>query len=588
MQKMKRVVVTGLGALTPIGNTTQTYWDNLVAGTSGAAPITRFDATKHKTKFACELKGYREEDYFDRKEAKKLDLCSQYALISTAEAIQDAAFAVEGLDLERVGVVWGTGIGGIQTIEEEITAYVQADMSPKFTPFFVPKMIANMPAGHISIKYGFKGPNYVAVSACASAANALISAVNFIQLGFSDVMITGGSEAAVNPVALGGFNVIKALSSRNDDPTTASRPFDKDRDGFVLGEGAGTLILESYEHAVARGAKIYAEVLGVGLSGEAYHITAPHPDGQGAALVMKNALKNAGIQPQEVDYINVHGTSTPLGDVSEVKAIQQIFQEHAYQLNISSTKSMTGHLLGAAGAIESIAAILAMKYSVIPPTINHFELDDAIDNKLNFTFNKAQNRPVSVALNNSFGFGGHNTSKDLKTRQLKEDVYAITTLHPNNLSLYRLALQHSSAKIEQNSNERLEFLGDAVLSLVVAEYLFKKYPLQEEGFLTEIRSRIVNRASLGELAKKIGMDELLRYDTRSVNQHNTRFVYGNALEAFIGAVYLDQGYMLCAKFIVESLLKIHIDLEAIVVTDHNYKKACTGNAGICDTTLIGR
>jgi len=410
MQKIRRVVVTGLGALTPIGNNTQTYWENLVRGTSGAAPITRFDASKHKTKFACELKNYHEEDHFDRKEAKKLDPCSQYALVATKEAIEDAKLDLSKLDLERIGVLWGTGIGGIKSIQDEIVTFAQADMVPRFSAFFITKMIANMPAGQISIKYGLKGPNYVAVSACASASNALISASHLIQLGLADVMVTGGSEAAVTPVAIGGFNVIRALSERNEDPTTASRPFDKDRDGFVLGEGAGALILESYEHAIARGAQIYAEVLGAGMSGEAYHITAPHPDGQGAALVMKQALKNAGISPQEIDYINVHGTSTPLGDVSEVRAIQEIFQEHAYQLNISSTKSMTGHLLGAAGAIESIASILAMKHSIIPPTINHFELDDTLDKNLNFTFDKAQNREFSVVLNNSFGFGGHNTS----------------------------------------------------------------------------------------------------------------------------------------------------------------------------------
>lgn len=410
MQKIKRVVVTGLGSLTPIGNNTQTYWENLVRGTSGAAPITRFDASKHKTKFACELKNYREEDHFDRKEAKKLDPCSQYALVAAKEAIEDAELNISKIDLERTGVLWGTGIGGIQSIQDEIVTFTQANMVPRFSPFFITKMIANMPAGQISIKYGFKGPNYVTVSACASASNALISATHLIQLGLADVMVTGGSEAAVTPVAIGGFNVIRALSERNEDSTTASRPFDKDRDGFVLGEGAGALILESYEHAQARGAKIYAEVLGAAMSGEAYHITAPHPDGRGAALVMKQALKNAGIRPQEVDYINVHGTSTPLGDVSEIRAIQDIFQEHAYQLNISSTKSMTGHLLGAAGAIESIASILAIKHSLIPPTINHFELDNTLDKNLNFTFNKAQHRELSVVLNNSFGFGGHNTS----------------------------------------------------------------------------------------------------------------------------------------------------------------------------------
>jgi 3-oxoacyl-[acyl-carrier-protein] synthase II len=410
MQKINRVVVTGLGSLTPIGENTQAYWQSLINGVSGAAPITRFDASKHKTRFACELKGYREENHFDRKEAKRLDPCSQYALVAAKEAIEDASLEFNKLNLERIGVLWGTGIGGIQSIQDEIINFVQGDMIPRFNPFFVPKMIANMPAGQISIKYGLKGPNYVTVSACASSSNALISATQMIQLGLADVMVTGGSEAAITPVAIGGFNVIKGLSERNEDPKIASRPFDEHRDGFVMGEGAGALILESYEHAQARGAKIYAEMLGMGMSADAYHITASHPEGEGAFLSMKQALKNANITPQEVGYINVHGTSTPLGDVSEVKAIQQLFQEHSYHLNISSTKSMTGHLLGAAGAIEAIASILAIKHGIIPPTINHFELDSTLDKNLNFTFNQAQPREFSVALSNTFGFGGHNTS----------------------------------------------------------------------------------------------------------------------------------------------------------------------------------
>jgi len=414
MQKISRVVVTGLGSLTPIGENTPTYWQNLVNGVSGAGPITRFDASKHKTRFACELKDYQEADHFDRKEAKKLDPCSQYALVATKEAIEDAALNLNTLDLERVGVLWGTGIGGIQSIQDEIIHFVQADMVPRFNPFFIPRMIANMPAGQISIKYGFKGPNYVTVSACASSSHAIINAVHLIQLGLADVMVTGGSEAAITPVAIGGFNVIKGLSERNDDPKTASRPFDQYRDGFVLGEGAGTLILESEEHAQARGAKIYAEVIGSGMSADAYHITAPLPGGEGAYLSMKRALESAQISPQDIEYINVHGTSTSLGDVSEIKAIQNLFKEHAYHLNISSTKSMTGHLLGAAGAVEAIASILAITHSTIPPTINHFELDSTLDNKLNFTFNKAQSREFSIALSNTFGFGGHNTSMIFK------------------------------------------------------------------------------------------------------------------------------------------------------------------------------
>ncbi len=410
MKQIRKVVITGMGSLTPIGLNNQTYWQGLINGVSGAAPITYFDTTAHKTKFACELKGYKPENYFDNKEIKKLDPCSQYALVTTKEALQDAHLEISKIDTERVGVIFGTGIGGMQSMQEGIIDFAKHDLVPKFSPFFITKMIANMPAAQISIKYGFKGPNYVAVSACASASHALISSVQSIQLGLADVMITGGSEAAITPVGIGGFNVIKALSERNNDPQTASRPFDKHRDGFVLGEGAGALILEELTHAQARGAHIYAEVLGIGMSSEAYHITAPEPSGTGPALVMNNALKNADIAPQEVEYINVHGTSTPLGDVSEIKAIQTVFQEHAYNLNISSTKSMIGHLLGAASALETNACILALKNGSIPPTINHFELDDALDARLNYTFNKPQHRNLTIAMNNSFGFGGHNTA----------------------------------------------------------------------------------------------------------------------------------------------------------------------------------
>jgi 3-oxoacyl-[acyl-carrier-protein] synthase II len=406
----RRVVVTGLGAITPIGAQVAPYWQALIQGVSGAAPITKFDATKHRTKFACELKAYQVENYFDRKEAKKLDPCSQYALIACQEAMQDAEVKLDKLKLERVGVIWGTGIGGITSIQEEIESFVDGGRVPRFSPFFVPKMIANMPSGQISMQYGFKGPNYVTVSACASSAHALIDAVRIIQLDEADMILTGGSEASVTSVAVGGFNAMRALSERNEAPQTASRPFDKARDGFVLGEGAGALVLEAYEHAQLRGAKIYAEIIGFGTSADAYHITAPHPNGAGAAAVMQQSLQRAGIQPHEVDYINVHGTSTVVGDISEVKAIEQVFGSHAYQLNISSTKSMTGHLLGAAGAIESIATILALQNQVIPPTINHFTDDEAFNARLNFTFNQPQQREVHIALNNSFGFGGHNTA----------------------------------------------------------------------------------------------------------------------------------------------------------------------------------
>ncbi|MEQ8925019.1 MAG: beta-ketoacyl-ACP synthase II [Fulvivirga sp.] len=407
---MRRVVVTGIGALTPIGSNTNDYWNGLKNGVSGAAPITRFDAEKFRTKFACEVKNFNAEDHFDRKEARKMDPFTQYALVVAEEAMQDSKLDLESIDHDRAGVIWGSGIGGLMTFQEEVKSYANNDNTPRFNPFFIPKMIADISAGYISIKYAFRGPNFVTVSACASATNALIDAMNYIRLGHMDIAISGGSEAAVTEAGIGGFNAMKALSERNDSPETASRPFDKDRDGFVLGEGAAALILEEYEHAKARGAKIYAELIGGGMSADAYHITAPHPEGLGATNVMKNALADAKIKPEDVDYINVHGTSTPLGDVSETLAIKRIFGDHAYKLNISSTKSMTGHLLGAAGAIEAVACIKAMENSLVPPTINHFTDDDNLDNKLNLTFNKAQARDIKVALSNTFGFGGHNTS----------------------------------------------------------------------------------------------------------------------------------------------------------------------------------
>lgn len=407
---LKRVVVTGIGALTPIGNTSEEFWKGLVAGVSGAAPITKFDASLFKTQFACEVKNLNVEDFIDRKEARKMDLFTQYAMITADEAIVDSGLDLEKIEKSRAGVIWGSGIGGLRTFQEEVTAFATGDGTPRFNPFFIPKMIADISAGFISIKYGFRGPNFVTVSACASATNALIDAFNYIRLGKADIFISGGSEAAVTEAGIGGFNAMKALSQRNDSPETASRPFDKDRDGFVLGEGAGALILEEYEHAVARGAKIYAELVGGGMSADANHITAPHPEGLGASEVMQAALLDANLKPEDVDYINVHGTSTPLGDVSETKAIEKVFGEHAYNLNISSTKSMTGHLLGAAGAIEAIASILAIQNGIIPPTINHFTDDEQFDPRLNLTFNKAQEREVNVALSNTFGFGGHNCS----------------------------------------------------------------------------------------------------------------------------------------------------------------------------------
>lgn len=407
--ELKRVVVTGLGALTPIGNNVQDYWTALINGVSGAAPITHFDASKFKTQFACEVKNFNPEDHFDRKEVRKLDLFSQYALVTVAEAVKDANIT-EAIDHDRIGVIWGSGIGGLKTFQDECFEFAKGDGTPRFNPFFIPKMIADIASGHISITYGFRGPNFTTVSACASSTNALIDAFNYIRLGKANIIVSGGSEAAVNEAGVGGFNALKALSTNNENYATASRPFDATRDGFVLGEGAGCIILEEYEHAKARGAKIYCELVGGGLSADAYHMTAPHPEGLGATLVMNMALEDAGMQPEDLDYINVHGTSTPLGDVAESRAIQKVFGEHAYKLNISSTKSMTGHLLGAAGAIEAIACILAVQNDVVPPTINHEHVDPELDEKLNFTLNKAQHRTVRAALSNTFGFGGHNTS----------------------------------------------------------------------------------------------------------------------------------------------------------------------------------
>lgn len=400
--------MTGLGALTPIGNTLEEYWEGLKSGKSGSAPITYFDTEKFKTKFACELKDYNPEAYFDKKEARKLDRFAQYALISSDEAIADSGIDLNAVDKFRVGVIWGAGIGGLETFQNEVLNFAAGDGTPRFNPFFIPKMIADIAPGNISIKHGFMGPNYTTVSACASSANAIIDALNTIRLGQCDVIVTGGSEAAVTLAGMGGFNAMHALSTRNDSPATASRPFDATRDGFVLGEGAGALILEEYEHARARGAKIYAEVAGGGLSSDAYHMTAPHPEGIGVVRVMQNCLNDAGLTPEEVDAINTHGTSTPLGDVAELKAISQVFGTHAPSININSTKSMTGHLLGAAGAIEAIASILAMKHSLVPPTINHSVVDDNIDPKLNLTLNTSQKREVRVAMSNTFGFGGHN------------------------------------------------------------------------------------------------------------------------------------------------------------------------------------
>ncbi len=413
--ELKRVVVTGLGALTPIGNNISEYWEGLKHGKSGAAPITYFDTSLFKTKFACEIKNFDAKDYFDRKEVRRLDRFAQYALVASDEAILDSGVDLNIVDKYRIGVIWGAGIGGLETFQNEVIDFANGDGTPRFNPFFIPKMIADIAPGNISIKHGFMGPNYATVSACASSANAMIDALNYIRLGYSDIMVTGGSEAAVTQAGMGGFNSMHALSTRNDDPLKASRPFDANRDGFVLGEGAGALILEEYEHAKARGAKIYAEVVGGGMSSDAYHMTAPHPEGLGVIAVMKNCLENSGLKPEDVDTINTHGTSTPLGDVAELKAIKHVFGDHAKHININSTKSMTGHLLGAAGAVEAIASILAMQNSLVPPTINHETPDENIDSGLNLTLNKPQERKIKVAMSNTFGFGGHNACVAFKS-----------------------------------------------------------------------------------------------------------------------------------------------------------------------------
>ncbi|MEI8006141.1 MAG: beta-ketoacyl-ACP synthase II [Bacteroidota bacterium] len=411
---MRRVVITGLGAITPLGNTVAEYWDNLVKGVSGAGPITRFDTSKFKTRFACEVKNFKPEDYFDRKEVRKYDTYAHFGMVCADQAVVNSGLDLETVNKDRVGVIWSSGIGGLDTFYQEVSAFAKGDGTPPLNPFFIPKMIADIAAGHLSIKYGFRGPNFAIVSACASSANALVDAMLYIRNDMADVFVAGGSEAAINPAGIGGFNAMHALSTRNDDPTTASRPFDKDRDGFVMGEGAGALIFEELEHAKARGATIYAEVAGGGVSADAYHMTAPHPEGLGAIIAMRNAIRDAGMTIYDIDHINTHGTSTPVGDIAEPKAILGLFGEQAYKININSTKSMTGHLLGAAGAVEVIAAVMAVRNNIVPPTINHFTDDPELDSKLNFTFNKAQERIVNTALSNTFGFGGHNATLIVK------------------------------------------------------------------------------------------------------------------------------------------------------------------------------
>lgn len=418
MKSPKRVVVTGIGAITPLGNTVQEYWTNLLNGVSGACPITRFDASKFKTRFACEVKNFNVLDYFDKKEARRVDTYTHYGMAAAVQAINESGIAAGSVNKEEVGVIWGSGIGGLDTFQQETFAFAKGDGTPRFNPFFIPKMIADICSGHISIRYGFRGPNFTTVSACASSTHAIIDAFNYIRWGKALAIVAGGSEAAINESGIGGFNAAQALSTNNENYLTASRPYDKDRDGFVLGEGAGALVLEEMEHALKRGVKIYAEIAGGGMSADAYHVTAPHPDGLGAKLVMQRALDDAGLKPTDVDYINTHGTSTPLGDIAELKAIMSLFGTHAYRLNISSTKSMTGHLLGAAGVVEAIATLLAVVHDAIPPTINHFTDDPEIDPQLNLTFNKMQKRVVNVAMSNTFGFGGHNAAIVIKKFQV--------------------------------------------------------------------------------------------------------------------------------------------------------------------------
>lgn len=408
--KLRRVVITGLGAITPLGNTVSDFWERLLKGVSGAAEITRFDASKFKTRFACEVKDYDVKEHFDRKEARKYDLFAQYGMVAARQAVVDAQLDADGINKERVGVIWSSGIGGLETFMKEVSDFSTGDGTPRYNPFFIPKMIADIAAGHISIQYGFQGPNFATVSACASSANAMADAFMYIRAGYADAFVVGGSEAPVNSPGVGGFNAMHAISTRNDDPATASRPFDKGRDGFVIGEGGAGLVFEEYEHAIARGAKIYAEVGGIGLSADAHHMTSPHPEGYGAMIAMKMALETAGLKKTDIDHINTHGTSTPLGDIAEPKAIVSLFGEHAYNISINSTKSMTGHLLGAAGAVEAVASVLAVQNNIVPPTINHFEDDPEIDSKLDFTYHKAKEREVRAAISNTFGFGGHNAS----------------------------------------------------------------------------------------------------------------------------------------------------------------------------------
>ena len=603
--ELKRVVVTGMGAVTPLGNTPKETWEAMLAGKSGAAPITLFDASKFKTQFACEVKNLDVNAYIDRKEARKMDRYTQLAIIAAQQAVEDCGMDLEAEDKNRIGVVYGVGIGGIKTFEDEVTYYgAHREDGPKFNPFFIPKMIADIAAGQISIMYGFHGPNYITASACASSSNALADAFNLIRLGKANAIVAGGAEAAICETGVGGFNAMKALSTRNDEPEKASRPFSASRDGFIMGEGAGCLILEELEHAKARGAKIYAEMVGAGMSADAHHITASHPEGLGAKLVMQNALEDAGMKPEEIDYINVHGTSTHVGDISEAKAIKDVFGDAAYKLNISSTKSMTGHLLGAAGAVEAMATILAVQNDIVPPTINHEEddKDEEIDYNLNFTFNKAQKREVRAGLSNTFGFGGHNACVVFKKftikatfpkicmwandiidriklpfRQEKElfsALYGILGFYPRNINLYKQALLHKSASKRNEkgrpvNNERLEFLGDAILDAVVGDIVFRHFEGKREGFLTNTRSKLVSRDTLGKLAKEMGISDLIKFAGHNTS-HNS-YMNGNAFEALVGAIYLDRGYDACMRFMEKRILAHLINIDKVAYKEVNFK-----------------
>ena len=574
--ELKRVVVTGLGAITPVGNSVPEFWENIVNGVSGAGPITHFDASLFKTQFACEVKDFDATKYIDRKEARKMDLYTQYAIAVAKEAVSDSGLDVEKEDLNKIGVIFGAGIGGIHTFEEEVgNYYTRQEMGPKFNPFFIPKMISDIAAGQISIMYGFHGPNYATCSACATSTNAIADAFNLIRLGKANVIVSGGSEAAIFPAGVGGFNAMHALSTRNDEASKASRPFSASRDGFVMGEGGGCLILEELEHAKARGAKIYAEVAGVGMSADAHHLTASHPEGLGAKLVMINALEDAEMDPKEVDYINVHGTSTPVGDISEAKAIKEVFGDHAFELNISSTKSMASYLR--LSTTKKVTTTRISTITLISRSIKHrnakLMLPCPIHLDLVVTMRalSSRNTQSNIVLRNEIDKIRLLFRKD---RESYLCFYRILGFYPRNIQLYEQALLHKSTSVRSDkgrplNNERLEFLGDAILDAIVGDIVYKRFEGKREGFLTNTRSKIVQRETLNKLAVEIGLDKLIKYSTRS-SSHNS-YMYGNAFEAFIGAIYLDQGYERCKLFMEQRIINRYIDLDKISRKEVNFK-----------------